>query len=76
MWETLRRKVDKAVKKHVPTRLQSCRGRPMWMTREIMAALSRKKKMWRKVKGSGITDEYRKAGQRGEEEDSECKERF
>jgi hypothetical protein len=60
MWETLRRKVDKAVKKHVPTRLQSCRGRPMWMTREIMAALSRKKKMWRKVKGSGITDEYRK----------------
>jgi hypothetical protein len=25
-----------------------------------MAALSRKKKMWRKVKGSGITDEYRK----------------
>jgi len=64
MWAVLKRKVEKAVKKHVPERLEASRGRPSWMSGEIMAAIRKKKRLWRQVRASGITDEYREEDRR------------
>jgi len=45
MWTVLRRKVDNAVKKHVPERVEATRGRPSWMSSEILAAIRKKKRL-------------------------------
>jgi len=59
MWAVLKRKVDAAVAKHVPERIEACRGRPCWMNQQILAAIRRKKRLWRKVRGGLITEEYK-----------------
>jgi hypothetical protein len=61
MWIVLRRKVEATIKRHVPLKVVNCRGRPCWMTREIVAAIRKKKKLWQQVKRGGMTDEYREA---------------
>ncbi len=61
MWTVLKRKVEATVKKNVPLRMEACRGRPCWMNREILAAIRRKKRLWRQVRGGGLTEEYREA---------------
>ena len=59
MWEKFKKKISKTVKKNVPTRLVSSRGRPVWMSSEIMAAIKRKKRLWRRDRGRGISEEYK-----------------
>jgi hypothetical protein len=54
-------KVTDTVKRNVPTRKVNSKGRPAWMTKEIMAAIRRKKTLWSGVKGGKITDEYTEA---------------
>jgi hypothetical protein len=61
MWAVLKRKVETTVKENVPLRMEACRGRPCWINREILAALRRKKRLWRQVRGGGLTKEYREA---------------
>jgi len=41
--------------------MEACRGRPCWMNREILATIRRKKRLWRQVRGGGLTEEYREA---------------
>jgi hypothetical protein len=60
-WTVLKRKVEATVKKNVPLRMEACRGRPCWMNREILATIRRKKRLWRQVRGGGLTEEYREA---------------
>ena len=60
-WNFFKAKVTYTVKKNVPTRKVNSKGRPAWMTREIMAAIRRKKTLWSRVKGGTITEEYREA---------------
>jgi hypothetical protein len=59
MWAVLKRKVEATVKKNVFLRMEACRGRPCWMNREILAAIRRKKRLWRQVRGGGLTEKYR-----------------
>ncbi len=60
-WSRFKAKIADSVRRNVPTRKVNNRGRPVWMTREIMAAVRRKKLLWEKVKGGMATDEYREA---------------
>ncbi len=57
-WNRFKTKIADSVKRNMPTRKVNNRGRPVWMTREIMAAVRRKKLLWAKVKGGVITEEY------------------
>jgi hypothetical protein len=57
MWSILRRKVGKTVHKHVPTRTVRGRGRPAWLTKEIIAAVRRKQRLWKKAKKGRCVEE-------------------
>jgi hypothetical protein len=58
-WDIFRRKVTKMVGKFVPVKRKRNQNRPAWMTREILRAVRKKKKLWKKVRNGVITDEYR-----------------
>jgi hypothetical protein len=58
-WQAFNDKVTNLVKKHVPERRRRNRNRPPWMSREILRAVRKKKKMWTRVRNSGVTAEYR-----------------
>jgi hypothetical protein len=60
MWSILRRKVGEMVHKHEPTRTVRGRGRPAWLTKEIIAAVRRKQRLWKKAKGRCV-EEYEAA---------------
>ncbi len=45
MWKVFRSEVEETVKKHVPDRKIRKGGRAAWMTRDIMAAVRRKKRL-------------------------------
>ncbi len=49
-WELLKTEIREAVKKYVPTRLRRPRNRPNWMNRDILRALRRKRRVWRREK--------------------------
>jgi hypothetical protein len=61
MWKKLTEKMSEVTEKNVPWREVHAKGRAAWMTREIMRAIRRKKRLWKKVKGGTITEEYRDA---------------
>jgi hypothetical protein len=63
-WERFKKKISKTVKKNVPTRLVSSLGRPVWMSCDIMAAIKRKKRLWRRDRGRGISEEYKEMEKR------------
>jgi hypothetical protein len=58
MWALFRKEVESEVKKNVPVRKERKGGRAAWMTREIMAAVRRKKRLWRKAKRRACMEEY------------------
>ncbi len=64
MWERFKKKISKTVKKNVPTRLVSSRGRPVWMSSDIMATIKRKKRLWRRDRGRGISEECKEMEKR------------
>jgi hypothetical protein len=49
------------VEKYVPLKPRGKPGRPPWMTREILRAVRRKRRMWQKEKSSSVSAEYREA---------------
>jgi hypothetical protein len=57
-WDLLRDKVTSLIGKHVPERRRRNNNRPAWMTQEILRAIRRKKRLWKKTKGSQPTDDY------------------
>ncbi len=61
MWNILRRKVSETVRKHVPTRTVRGRGRPAWLTKQIIAAVRRKQRLWKKAKKGRSVEEYEAA---------------
>ena len=60
-WAALRDRLLAAVNTHVPVKQVGPPGRPHWMTREIRAALKRKKRLWRQAPETGNMDAYREA---------------
>ena len=61
MWVAFRDHLQAAVDKFVPVKQASPSGRPPWMTREIAAAIRRKRKLWKETRHLGRTEEYLKA---------------
>ena len=59
MWTTVKKKILDAVKKKVPMRKVKQGGRAAWMTRELMAAVRKKKRMWEEAKETGRREEYK-----------------
>jgi hypothetical protein len=49
------------VKNGVPMKKWKARGRPYWMTREILTEIGRKKRLWKKVKEGGDREAYNQA---------------
>jgi hypothetical protein len=60
-WDILRDKVEDVIQKYVPVRRKKNSNRPAWMTQEILRAVRRKKRIWRKIRGGQITEEYKEA---------------
>ncbi len=58
-WRELTGIVAKLAEKHVPRRRKRNRNKPAWMTRKILRAVRKKKRMWKAVRNSRITDEYK-----------------
>lgn len=61
MWLLFRSKIEQTIKKNVPDRKLRTGGRAAWMSREIMAAVRRKKRLWRKAKSGSCMEDYREA---------------
>ncbi len=60
-WAALRDRLQAAVNSHVPVKQVGPPGRPPWMTREIQAALKRKRRLWRSARETGCAAEYKEA---------------
>jgi hypothetical protein len=58
MWSIIKEKINSGIENNVPWKEISCRGRPVWMNREIMRAIRKKKRLWKNVKGKTITAKY------------------
>jgi len=58
VWETLRDEVNRAVADHVPKKLRRAGNKPKWMCRDILRALRRKRRVWKKEKNKD-SQEYR-----------------
>jgi hypothetical protein len=61
MWNLFKTEVEKTTKKNVPERKRRSGGRATWMTRDIMAVVRRKKRLWKKAKNGASMDEYKEA---------------
>jgi hypothetical protein len=61
MCSVLRQKVNETVKKHVPTRSVRGRGKSAWLTKQIIAAVRRKQRLWKKAKKGKSVEEYEAA---------------
>jgi hypothetical protein len=60
-WELLRSKVEELVEKHVPKRRRRNHNKPPWLSRDILRAIRRKKKLWSQAKQGQKCDEYKAA---------------
>jgi len=58
MWTFFRSKISEAVARNVPLRTIRGRGRPGWLTQQIMAAIRRKQRLWKNVKRGRRMEEY------------------
>jgi len=59
MWRLFKGKVKAAIEKHVPTRKIKKGGKAPWISREILAEIKKKKRMWKQRKKGEISEEYR-----------------
>ncbi len=60
-WAVFRDRLQAAVNIFVPVKQAGPPGRPPWMSRDIAAALRRKKKLWKETSHRGRTEEYKRA---------------
>jgi hypothetical protein len=75
-WEVLKGRIHATIENNVPWKEINGRGRPVWMTKEVMAAIRRKKRLWKKTKGKTVTPEYREADKRAKNLIRKAKRRF
>jgi hypothetical protein len=59
MWTKLKNRVNATVKKNVPKKKILTTGRPPWMTREILAAVRKKQRLWKETKRGASLAEYK-----------------
>jgi hypothetical protein len=60
MWNDFKARIQRAVAKHVPTKKVKGGGRPAWISKEILAEVKRKRRLWRQCKGGAIPEEYKR----------------
>jgi hypothetical protein len=60
-WSLLRNRLQCLVEKHVSARRLRNHNRLPWLTRDILRAIRRKKRLWRYAKQGQKADEYRDA---------------
>jgi Reverse transcriptase (RNA-dependent DNA polymerase)/Endonuclease-reverse transcriptase len=58
-WTILKQRVDDLVTRFVPQRRRRNHNRPPWLSRDILRAIRRKKKLWRHAKQGQRVDEYK-----------------
>jgi hypothetical protein len=58
-WKQFRDKIDDLVEKHIPMKPRGWPGRLPWMTREILRAVRRKRRIWEKEEGRNISQQYK-----------------
>ena len=63
-WELLKNKIQEAVDKHVPARRTRNQNRPAWLSQDILGAIRRKKRLWKKAKVGDSVEEYKKEEKR------------
>ena len=57
-WKLVRNKVEELVRKYVPVRRRRNQNRPAWMNQEILRAIRKKKRVWKRVKNSADKNEF------------------
>jgi hypothetical protein len=60
-WLLLKRKLHNLIDLHVPVRRRRNRARPPWMNQEILRAVRKKKRLWKKAREGTNTAEYKEA---------------
>ena len=63
-WTTFRDQIKAAVDRHVPERRRRNQNRPAWITKEILCAIRRKKRLWTKAKHGEDKEDYEKKEKR------------
>ena len=63
-WTTFRDQIKAAVDRHVPERRRRNQNRPAWLTKEILCAIRRKKRLWTKAKHGEDKEDYEKEEKR------------
>jgi hypothetical protein len=58
-WDSFKQRLDDLVEKHVPLKPRGRPGRPPWMSREILRAVRKKRRMWKKEHSQQISAEYK-----------------
>jgi hypothetical protein len=59
--DQLRNRLHGLIEKHVPARRRRNHNRPPWLSRDILRAIRRKKRLWRHAKQGQKVEEYREA---------------
>ena len=57
-WKLLKCKVEELVRKYVPVRRRRNQNRPVWMNQEILRAIRKKKRIWKKVRNMADKKEF------------------
>ena len=57
-WEMLRDHINTMVAENVPARRRRNQNRPAWLSKEILCAIRRKKRLWTKARQGGPREEY------------------
>jgi hypothetical protein len=58
-WDSFKQRLDDLVEKHVPLKPRGRPGRPPWMSREILRAVRKKRRMWKTEHSQQISAEYK-----------------
>jgi hypothetical protein len=60
-WGLLKNRLHALIEKHVPPRRRRNHNRPPWLTREVLRAIRKKKRLWREAKQGQKKEEYKQA---------------
>ena len=63
-WEVLKLKIHDMTSRHVPMGVRKTHKRPAWLSREILRAVRRKKRLWKRAKLGYQVEEYREEEKR------------
>jgi hypothetical protein len=74
-WESIKGRLTSLTAKFVPLQKRRPPDRPIWMNKEILRAMSRKKRLWRKLRRGDNSTEQR-SGEEATEPHQKCKEKF